>query len=56
MEQVRAQREDLPFDLGCTVAEMDEIAAAIGRGETPPKNLGDPLFAYGIEGWGTAKP
>jgi len=52
MEQVRTQREDLPFDLGCTQAQMDQIAAAIGRGERPPVNLGDPLFAYGIEGWG----
>jgi len=52
MDQVRAQREDLPFDLGCTKAEMDQIARAIGRGETPPKNLGDPLFEYGIEGRG----
>ncbi len=56
MDQVRAQREDLPFDLGCTEAEMDLIAAAIGRGETPPKNLGDPLFAHGIEGWGPTQP
>jgi beta-glucosidase len=55
MEQVKAQREDLPFDLGCTEAEMDEIAAAIGKGETPPKNLGDPLFQYGIESWGSGE-
>jgi beta-glucosidase len=52
MEQVKAQREDLPYDLGCTEAEMDRIAAAIGRGESPPSDLGDPLFEYGVEGWG----
>jgi len=52
MDQVAAQREDLPFDLGCTRAEMDQIARAIGKGEPPPRDLGDPLFEYGIEGWG----
>jgi beta-glucosidase-like glycosyl hydrolase len=52
MEQVKAQREDLPFDLGCTEAEMDLIDEMIGRGERPPTNLGDPLFHYGITGWG----
>jgi len=55
MEQVKAQREDLPYDLGCTEEEMDLIASAIGKGEAPPKNLGDPLFAYGITGWGPTK-
>jgi len=52
MAQVRAQREDLPYDLGCTKDEMDQIARAIGRGEAPPTDLGDPLFDYGLEGWG----
>jgi hypothetical protein len=33
---------------------MDLIEAAIGRGERPPTNLGDPLFDYGITGWGTS--
>ena len=55
MAQVKAQREDLPFDLGCTEAEMKQIEEAIGKGEPPPKNLGDPLFQYGIEGWGPTK-
>ncbi len=55
MEQVEAQREDLPYDLGCTEAEMDRIAAAIGRGESPPSDLGDPLFEYGVEGWGPSR-
>ena len=55
MTQVKAQREDLPFDLGCTAAEMKQIEDAIGRGESPPRNLGDPLFQYGIEGWGPTK-
>ena len=55
MEQVKAQREDLPYDLGCTKEEMERIAEAIGRGESPPKNLGDPLFEYGIEGWGPGR-
>ena len=55
MEQVKAQREDLPFDLGCTKEEMDRIAAAIGKGEPPPRNLGNPLFEYGIKGWGPTK-
>jgi len=52
MEQVKAQREDLPYDLGCTKEEMEKIAEAIGKGESPPKNLGNPLFEYGIKGWG----
>jgi len=52
MAQAKAQREDLPFDLGCTNDEMKQIENAIGRGESPPKNLGDPLFEYGITGWG----
>ena len=55
MEQVKAQREDLPFDLGCTKEEMERIAAAIGKGEPPPRHLGDPLFEYGIKGWGPTK-
>jgi hypothetical protein len=55
MEQVKAQREDLPFDLGCTKEEMARIAAAIGKGEPPPRDLGDPLFEYGIKGWGPTK-
>lgn len=54
MEQVKAQREDLPYDLGCTEEEMNLIASAIGKGEAPPRNIGDPLFAYGITGWGDA--
>ena len=55
MAQVKAQREDLPFDLGCTEEEMQQIEDAIGRGESPPKHLGDPLFEYGITGWGPTK-
>ena len=55
MEQVKAQREDLPYDLGCTEEEMQQIEDAIGRGESPPKYLGDPLFEYGITGWGPTK-
>jgi len=55
MAQVKAQREDLPFDLGCTEEEMQQIEDAIGRGESPPKRLGDPLFEYGITGWGPTK-
>jgi len=53
--QVWAQREDLPYDLGCTEDEMDRIARAIGRGEAPPTDLGDPLFEYGITGWGPSQ-
>jgi hypothetical protein len=37
MAQVKAQREDLPFDLGCTEAEMTQIEDAIGGDESPPK-------------------
>ena len=43
MEQVKAQREDLPFDLGCTKnRDGTRLQRPSVRGESPPRDLGDP--------------
>ncbi|HYG36971.1 MAG TPA: glycoside hydrolase family 3 C-terminal domain-containing protein, partial [Cytophagales bacterium] len=50
------ERWDLPFDLGATAAEIQEIRSLISKGEQPLPIYGNPLFqyGYGIEGYGSA--
>jgi len=47
MGQVTAQREDLPYDLGATESEQEQIVSAIKDGRPVPTDLGNPLFPYG---------
>jgi len=45
---------DLPYDLGATAAQRDDIRAHINAGQTVPTTYGNPLFPYGagLTGWG----
>lgn len=42
------ERWDLPFDLGATAAERQEIRTKIAAGEQPQPIYGDPLYQYGF--------
>ncbi|GAA1995563.1 discoidin domain-containing protein [Catenulispora subtropica] len=44
---------DLPYDLGATAAEVDDIRAHIAAGQTVPTTYGNPLYPYGagLQGW-----
>ncbi|MFI6343956.1 glycoside hydrolase family 3 C-terminal domain-containing protein [Streptomyces sp. NPDC050560] len=44
---------DLPYDLGATDTEREEIRAHIDAGEPVPTDYGDPLYPYGagLSGW-----
>ncbi|MGH3379927.1 MAG: discoidin domain-containing protein [Actinoallomurus sp.] len=43
----------LPYDLGGTAAERDDIRAKIDAGQSPPTTYGNPLYPYGagLQGW-----
>jgi beta-glucosidase len=51
------ERWDLPFDLGATAAQIQEIRSKIAAGEQLQPIYGDPLFQYGfgIQGYGSAR-
>jgi beta-glucosidase len=51
------ERWDLPFDLGATPAQIQEIRAKIAAGEQLQPIYGDPLFQYGfgIQGYSSAR-
>ncbi|ASW55420.1 discoidin domain-containing protein [Plantactinospora sp. KBS50] len=38
---------DLPYDLGATTAERNQIRASIDAGQQPATNYGNPLYPYG---------
>ncbi|ALG08798.1 discoidin domain-containing protein [Kibdelosporangium phytohabitans] len=38
---------DLPYDLGATTAQRNEIRARISAGQQPPSTYGNPLYPYG---------
>jgi hypothetical protein len=38
---------DLPYDLGATAAQRDEIRARIDAGQSVPTNYGNPLYPFG---------
>jgi beta-glucosidase-like glycosyl hydrolase len=44
---------DLPYDLGATTAQRNEIRARIDAGQTVPTTYGNPLYPYGAgrTGW-----
>ena len=44
---------DLPYDLGATTAQRNEIRARIDAGQPVPTNYGNPLYPYGAgrTGW-----
>ncbi len=50
------ERWDLPFDLGATPAQIQEIRSKIAKGEQLQPIYGDPLFQYGfgIQGYSAA--
>jgi beta-glucosidase len=50
------ERWDLPFDLGATAAERQDIRAKIAAGIQPQPIYGTPLYqyGYGIQGYGKA--
>ena len=41
------ERWDLPYDLGATAAQRNEIRARIDAGQTVPTTYGNPLYPYG---------
>jgi beta-glucosidase len=51
------ERWDLPFDLGATAAQIQEIRSKIAAGEQLQPIYGDPLFQYGfgIQGYAAAR-
>jgi beta-glucosidase len=38
---------DLPYDLGATTAERNDIRSRIDAGQSPPTTYGNPLYPYG---------
>jgi len=44
---------DLPYDLGATTAERNDIRARIDAGQTVPSTYGSPLYPYGsgLQAW-----
>jgi beta-glucosidase-like glycosyl hydrolase len=44
---------DLPYDLGATAAERNDIRARIDAGQPVPSTYGNPLypFGFGLQGW-----
>ncbi|WP_269539061.1 discoidin domain-containing protein [Cerasicoccus fimbriatus] len=46
-QQNQVEEWDIPYDIGATQAERDEIRALIAAGQPVPPIYGDPLFQYG---------
>ncbi len=44
---------DLPYDMGATQAEVNDIRSRIGAGQPVPTTYGSPLYPYGagLQGW-----